>query len=154
MGITGPLWSWFRAYLKERATMSIWILYVPVSFPLSRESLRVVSWVHFNLFLIYINHLQLSISPGCLPFLFADDTKLLRSIVSFNDHSDIQEDIILLNKWYKTWNRNLNKLECAAVRFAFSPASNTSPNYTILDTHIKINQCHHELGIIMDEKLS
>ena len=50
------------------------------------------------LFLIYINDLPLSITHGSLPFLFADDTKLLCSIVSFNDHSDLQVDIISLTK--------------------------------------------------------
>ena len=110
------------------------------------------------LFLIYINDLPLSISRGSLPFLFADDTKLIHSIVSFNDYSDLQEDILSLTNWCKTWNLNLNKFKCAAIRFSLSPPSITLPNYAILiwylNTPIKFSQCHQDLGIMVDENLS
>lgn len=153
MGITGPLWSWFKAYLKGRSH------FVNLD-SVSSSELPVISGVPQGsvlgplLFLIYINDLPLSISRGSLPFLFADDTKLVHSIVSFNDYSDLQEDILSLTNWCKTWNLNLNKFKCAAIRFSLSPASITLPNYAILDTPIKFSQCHQDLGIMVDEKLS
>ena len=105
------------------------------------------------LFLVYMNGLPLSILHGCLPFAFADDTKIMCSIVSFNDYSDLQENILSLTKLCKSWNLNLNKQKCAAIQFSPSSTSKTLLNYSILDSPIKFTQCRQDLEIMVDEKL-
>ena len=65
------------------------------------------------LFLIYINDLPQSISRHSLPFLIADNAKFVKSVLTSDDQSDLQEDILSISEWCKTWNLNLNKDKCA-----------------------------------------
>ena len=83
LGITGSLWRWFQAYLKERYH------YVTID-SASSPRLPVFSGVPQGsilgplLFLIYINELPEQVDyTSC--YLFADDTKLLKAITNLND---------------------------------------------------------------------
>ena len=121
MGITEPLWLWFKAYLKGRSHFVTLASVSSTMFPVVSR----VPWGSVSsplLFLNYISDLPQSILHGSLPFVFADDTKLVRSILSFNDYSDLQEDIFSITEWCRTWNLNLNKEKCAAIRFSLSSA--------------------------------
>ena len=83
IGITGPLWCWFRNYLSHRKH------YVSLN-GVGSPSLPVLSGVPQGsilgplLFIIYINDIPDRITHSTA-LMFADDTKLLRHISSFND---------------------------------------------------------------------
>ena len=62
------------------------------------------------LFLIYVNDLPRSISSQV--FLFADDTKLIRSISTSADHVQLQTDLDNLAKWCDAWQLNFNATKC------------------------------------------
>ena len=116
MGITGPLWSWFQCYLSTHSH------YVSIEGENS-SSLSVLSGVPQGsilgplLFLIYINDLPNSIiNTAC--YLFADDTKFIKSISSFNDHLLFQQDITSVEAWCQKWKLPLNTTKCNALRFA------------------------------------
>ena len=80
LGITGPLWSWFREYLSNRQHFvkvdSFLSDYLPVLSRVPQGSI-------FGplLFLIYINDLPTSLYHSS-SYIFADDTKLLKKIHS------------------------------------------------------------------------
>ena len=106
-GIVGPLWSWFKDYLTNR------LHYVEMD-GASSGLLPVLSGVPQGsilgplLFLIYINDLPLSILNSST-YLFADDTKFFKSIVSF---ADIQKDIDSVSMWCQEWKLQLNLNKC------------------------------------------
>ena len=91
IGITGPLWFWFKDYLSLQ-THSVSIDNVCSS------HLPVISGVPQGsilgplLFIIYINDLPLTISRSSA-FVFADDTKLFKSITSLDCSNELQADI-------------------------------------------------------------
>ena len=53
------------------------------------------------LFLLYVNDIPLSVDSPIL--LFADDTKIFRSIRCEADYLQLQRDIDILFEWLKTW---------------------------------------------------
>ena len=53
------------------------------------------------LFILYINDLPDVIS--CVSKLFADDTKLYRSVDSYGDSDTIQMDLYKLDNWSSLW---------------------------------------------------
>ena len=53
------------------------------------------------LFLIYVNDMPKSISSHV--FLFADNTKLIRTISTLADHVQLQADLDNLAKWCDAW---------------------------------------------------
>ena len=69
------------------------------------------------LFLIYANDILDSV-PHSSAHLFADDTKVLKLIQTFNDSLDLQRDINSLVEWYREWKLSLNEIKCATVRYS------------------------------------
>ncbi len=57
--------------------------------------------------LLFINDLPECISSAD-PYLFADDTKLVKCITSTEDQLELQTDINQLSSWCATWNMQLN----------------------------------------------
>ena len=150
-GITGPLWLWFNDYLKNR------LHYVSICGE-SSPLLPVLSGVPQGsilgpiLFLVYINDLPSAISYSSA-YLFADDTKFIKSITSFNDSVQLQRDIDSLSSWCRTWNLSLNQDKCAVMRISLR--SHTDPHsYTINNSNIKISSNQRDLGIIISHNLS
>ena len=154
VGITGPLWLWFKNYLTSR---SHFVLLDFVSSDV--HVLPVLSGVPQGsvlgplLFLIYVNDIPDSV-PHSSAYLFADDTKVLKSIQSFNDSLDLQRDIDSLVEWCREWKLSLNEIKCAAVRYSLSSKCTTQPTYTIKNILIKSSTTHCDLGIMVDQNLS
>ena len=77
------------------------------------------------LFLIYINDL-----PECINYascrLFNDDAKLLKSVVTSNDCTQLQLDLTSLEQWCNTWRLNLNQHKCTHLRLSLSNQANSS----------------------------
>ena len=96
-GITGKLWEWFKAYLTNQ------VQYVCINNVLS-HSVSVTSGVPQGsilgplLFALYINDLPNCLSSA-LPFIYADDTKCIKSISSFDDIQRMQDDLDAISHW-------------------------------------------------------
>ena len=101
IGITEPLWFWFKSYLTNRKHC------VNIN-EHSSQSLPVLSGVPQGsivgplLFLVYINDLPNSIDFASV-YLFADDTKFIKSILANTSDPLLQTDIDLLVAWCKLW---------------------------------------------------
>ena len=62
-----------------------------------------------------MNDLPRSISSQV--FLFADDTKTVRSISTLADHVQLQTDLYNLAKWCDMWQLNFNATKCKMLHF-------------------------------------
>ena len=97
-GIRGPLLSWFRSYLYDRkqrvvlqGVCSDWI---PVTSGVPKGSI-----LGLLLFLVYCNDAQDYIQAKSTLALFADDSKLYRSLHYPNSSTFLQEDLNNIHKW-------------------------------------------------------
>ena len=103
-GIQGNLWKWFRGYLTSRMQC------VSINTSISAQ-LPVISGVPQGsilgllLFLIFVNDLPPSVSTSRV-FLFADDTKCLKTIRNTSDCLSIQKDLQNLTIWSQCWKLN------------------------------------------------
>jgi hypothetical protein len=103
------------------------------------------------LFLVFINDLPDGICSTVR--LFADDCVIYAPISTFNDTSNLQEDIHRLCTWCSVWNMPLNTLKCNHITFS-TKKQRHSTLYTFLDNTLvtKVDTCKY-LGIIFDKNL-
>ena len=150
MGITGPLSCWFKDYLENR------VHYVSID-QVSSSLLPVVSGVPQGsilgplLFIVYVNDMTVPICYSSM-YLFADDTKLVKSICSEVDQQHLQEDIQELRIWCQKWKMSLNISKCLAIRFSLHPRQ--SPSYQIRIMEVKSTTSHRDLGINVTNSFS
>ena len=105
------------------------------------------------LFLVYINDLPESVDISRL-FLFADDTKLLKSIDSINDFCILQSDIDSLQNWSLKWHLLLHPDKSVAMRYTLCPSHAEVSPYTINGNPVKFSKSHRDLGVLVSEDLS
>ena len=116
MEITGPLWLWSRACLSNH-----WH-YVSLN-SVNSAKLPVLSGVPQGsvlgplLFIIFSNNIP-DITLRSLPFMFADDIKLVKSIVTSSDKMLLQEDLTALECWCDKWHLSLMNVDkCFVIEF-------------------------------------
>ena len=154
IGITGPLWYWFRNYLTNRHHFvhleGISSDYLPVKCGVPQGSI-----LGPLLFLIFINDIPSKIIFSNL-YLFADDSKL-QSPSTFNSSSNnLQKDIDSLVSWSHSNSLALNSRKCVAIKFSStkSKSVSSSPFYSIDKTQIPTPHTHRDLGIVVSSNLS
>lgn len=151
MGVTGRLWSWFEAYLSNRTHF---VHYKGSSSP----SLPVISGVPQGsvlgplLFLVYINDIPTSISFS-FAFLFADDAKVLKSLLSNFETTCVQKDLDSICNWSDVWKIRLNALKCAYIHFAMKGGSSTA-QYQVNESDVCCTSSYRDLGITITDSLS
>ena len=97
------------------------------------------------LFIFLINDLPTDIIAKLL--LFADDTKLIKMLLSMMSHSELQNDLNHLISWSEKWQLKFNTSKCKVLRFG---QSDTKP-YTMMNIDIGQKQ---ELKFIDEETYS
>ena len=111
-GIRGKVYEWIRNFLLNRRQR------VVLNNSKSTWS-EVISGVPQGsvlgpiLFILYINDLPDIIS--CVSKLFADDTKLYRSVDSYDDSNTIQMDLYELDNWSSSWQMEFNIPKCKVL---------------------------------------
>ena len=70
------------------------------------------------LFVLFINDLPAGINPGTGLALYADDTKIWRTIYCEQDHDLLQSDIAYLNSWAISNKMNFHPQKCKVVSIA------------------------------------
>jgi len=147
-GIRGNLLKWIRHFLMDRKQRVI--VHNEQS-----EWCDVISGVPQGsvlgplLFAIYVNDLPEVVQS--LLFLFADDTKLFRSIVSDLDVAQLQADVDNFLIWTKNWLLNINNSKCKCMRIGISSVS--SHNYLINGESLCTTIAEKDLGVIIDQNL-
>jgi Reverse transcriptase (RNA-dependent DNA polymerase). len=97
------------------------------------------------IFLIFINDLPNALT--CKALMFADDVKLYKTISSFSDCVDLQEDINLLCKWCADNKIELNTSKCKIVSYT-NKLSNLDFNYSVNQTILERVQSITDLGVV------
>ena len=104
------------------------------------------------LFVIYINDLLDEIeSDG---FLFADDTKIFRKIVSAKDSEILQSDIDKLEIWSKRWLLKFHPNKCHVLSLGKMENILHSHRYSICDMEMEHVFEERDLGVIVDSDMS
>ena len=116
-GIPGPLLEWFRSYLTNRSqrvavegTFSTWL---PVTSGVPQGSI-----LGPLMFLVYINDLPDYPQNDSQIALFADDSKLYRTIDSPNTSYLLQQDLDCLHKWCHDWAMSFNVSKCKVMHIS------------------------------------
>ena len=116
-GICGPLLHWLRSYLSGRyqrvvleGAYSDWL---PVSSGVPQGSI-----LGPLLFIVYANDLPDYAINGSTLALFADDSKLYRTMVSDLSLVILQHDLDSLFKWSMDWHMTFNVAKCKTLHFS------------------------------------
>ena len=139
-GIEGDILKWIRAFLSGRTQV------VKVNGEESLPALMLSGIPQGSvlgplLFVLYINDLPGNINSET--FLFADDTKTFREIISREDSIALQRDIDSLELWTKKWLLDFNIDKCHVLTLGKFENIQHTHRYTI---------CHNELEHVFVEK--
>jgi len=95
------------------------------------------------LFIIYINDLPDIFKQFANVYLFADDAKLYRHILSDEDHYTLQSGLCALQEWSDKWRRKLNASRCKAVYYSRDINHNYAYNYVLRRIVYTILTCRY-----------
>ena len=152
-GIRGQVYEWIRNFLLNRRQR--------VVLNISKSNwTEVISGVPQGsvlgpiLFILHKNDLPDAIS--CVSKLFADDTKLYRTVDSYGDSNMLQMDLYELDNWSESWQMKFNIQKCKVLHLG---KKNPRNFYLMFDNE---NEClstikdireQTDLGVQMDESL-
>ena len=151
LGITGPLWSWFRQYLSNRlyTFCENWRFLVRL--------LACVIWGNAReyfrppIFFICINDQTTSFNHSS-SYIFTNDTKLLKSILSQADRDLLQFDLNCLLAWCDKWHIQFNLSKRFSICFSFTQLR-TEP-YKLNGKNISQVCSQKDLGVTITSSLS
>ena len=112
------------------------------------------------LFVLFINDLPNGLSAGTNLALYADDTKIWRTINSENDHEILQRDITYLNNWASQNMMNFHPQKCKVVSIAHRepPLLGILPNiqyyYSLGECLLDYVDNEKDLGVDINKKLN
>ena len=105
------------------------------------------------LFPLFINNLPDVMPPETSTTLYADDTKLYRTVTSLEDCSYLQEALFCADKWSKVSNINFNSSKCKVLTLSRRKSPFVS-NYHPGPTQLIRVDCKVDLGITVSYNLS
>ena len=113
------------------------------------------------LFVLFINDLPDGISPGTELSLYADDTKIWRSIIGENDNSCLQKDIDYLHDWCLKNKMKFHPDKCKVlsvtgklqrIQTLFSVLPFSQYVYCLGDTSLDYVENEKDLGVLVTSK--
>ena len=105
------------------------------------------------LFVIFINYLPDVVHEQTNPALYADDTKLHRTILSVEDSDILQQDLASLNTWSFVSDMKFNASKCNVLTVT-RKKSPVTHEYHLGNTYIKRVLEEKDLGVIISSNLS
>ena len=150
-GISGNLLNWIEAFLSGRMQA------VKVNGILSKTD-PVISGIPQGsvlgpiLFIIFINDILDNISSE--GFLFADDTKVFRSIQSKADADALQADINTLEEWSNTWLLRFNPKKCHVLSLGKIEDTMYTMRYKVYGNEMEHVFDEKDLGVTIDSQLT
>ena len=104
------------------------------------------------LFVVYINDILKNLSSD--RFLFADDTKIFRTITSRDDSLNLQSDIDALEKWAVIWGMEFNREKCHVLTLGKFENTKHTQRYQLSGDEIEHVFTEKDLGITIDSELT
>ena len=104
------------------------------------------------LFVVYINDILENLSSD--GFLFADDTKIFRTITSRDDSLNLQSDIDALEKWAVVWGMEFNREKCHVLTLGKFENTKHTHRYRLGGDEIEHVFMEKDLGITIDSELT
>ena len=104
------------------------------------------------MFLVYIDDLPGYIKNKSKIALFADDSKIYKTISKLSDSEALQEDLSCLSVWCKDWNMDFNTSKCKALNIS-KKKSPTVRNYQLNNESLVTVKQITDLGISINYKL-
>ena len=150
-GIKGKLLDWITKFLTDRNQ-------VVVINGTESENARVVSGIPQGtvlgplLFVIYINDLLDNVKSNGL--LFADDTKIFRSITCKEDALSLQADIHTMENWSDNWLLNFHSGKCHVLTLGKLENIRIAYRYIIQGQEIEHVFSEKDLGVYIDSELT
>ena len=150
-GIDGEMLSWITEYLKNRTQV------VTINGESSTIG-DVISGIPQGtvlgplLFVIYINDILDNINSDGL--LFADDTKIFRSITCKEDSQTLQDDIDELEKWSDLWLLKFHPDKCHLLTLGKFENIVYCHRYKVGGKEIEHVFDEKDLGVVMDSELA
>ena len=102
------------------------------------------------LFIAYINDLADICSVNSQIFLYADDTKLYKHVLSATDRQLLQEDVDNIVRWMNKFLLKLNVIKCKVVSYG---KHCTEYEYRINSHPLERSTLYKDLGVNFDDKL-
>ena len=101
---------------------------------------------------MYINDIPGSIKHNSKIALFADDSKLYKTITKPYDQIALQEDLICLSEWCTEWDMNFNTSKCKTLNI--SKKSPSARNYLLCNNSLETVSEIMDLGVLATDKLT
>jgi len=151
-GITGKFLQFFKFYLQNRRQRVVidgkFSQWVSVQSGVPQGSI-----LGPLLFVLFINDIVESTSPGTNIRLYADDMKIWRRIISRSDQVSLQNDINNLHSWSVINKIKFHPSKCKHISSTLKrePLNTT---YFLNDTCIEKSDCEKDLGVFINNKLT
>ena len=157
-GIDGRLLKFIQKYLQGREQSVVLENCVSTSKPVL-SGVPQGSILGPILFVLFINDLPSGLSQGTELALYADDTKIWRSITSQLDHEILQNDINYLNNWATLNKMHFHPLKCKVVSIHSSPSPlGVLPfvnfHYHLGESLLEYTESEKDLGVTINCKLN
>ena len=146
IGIGGNLFRVIKSYLTNRK-QNVQLGSVKSSLLEITSGVPQGSLLGPLLFFIYVKDLPDGIST--LPYMFADDSKLL-DILKRNAYSPAQEDLQILERWCTANSMEFNASKCHIMTFG---ANSQSPALKLNNIYLEQSRSEKDLGITVSDTL-
>ena len=104
-------------------------------------------------FLLYINDINLNLTPGTKMRLFADDSLLYRQIRSTEDCEILQNDLNILQNWEKKWKMEFHPQKCQLLTIT-KKQNPIKAKYYVHGEALSQTKSAKYLGVIIDSELN
>ena len=146
-GISGNIKAWISSFLlnrKQRVTVDgAYSDWKDVTSGIPQGSV-----LGPLMFVVFINDLPDIVASTAK--IFADDTKLFRTITSVQDHITLQEDLQKLSEWAAKWSMKFNYDKCKVLHLG---KANQRSSYQMDDIILETTSAEKDLGVVIDENL-
>lgn len=116
-GISGPVLDWFESYLWDRrqrvVLKGIYSDWLPVTSGVPQGSI-----LRPLLFLVYVNDMPNHVTQGWTIALYADDSKLYRTIDSPSTSISLQADLYSLQDWSRVNAMDFSTSKCKVLHMS------------------------------------